>query len=322
MRCARVRKICAALPDVEERPSHGAPTFFYKGKKSFLMFHDDHHGDGRLAIWCAAPTGVQDQVVREEPTRFFVPAYVGYRGWIGVRLDVDVDWDEVAGVVRDAYCMVVPAEGRRRARRRLIAPPSRAHWLGGGPVRATMANPQKRRKAPSAMATMFPAEAPRSAASITLSARISRPAAAAANPRCAVRHLASSPSPAEVPPASRTVRRPRRRCGRRGVIARSGRAGAVALDRGALGGMVLQGRHDHRRRPEVGPEQLRHPPRHHPGDVLVAGVLAYANHAGPALLRDLQARFVGDDVVGVGEPEREHDRGRRDRVDDEGRERG
>jgi hypothetical protein len=104
----RVRKLCAALPDVEERPSHGTPTFFYKGKKSFVMFHDDHHGDGRLALWCHAPVGVQDLVVREEPKRFFVPPYVGYRGWIGVRLDVDVDWDEIAGVVRDAYCMVAP----------------------------------------------------------------------------------------------------------------------------------------------------------------------------------------------------------------------
>jgi hypothetical protein len=104
----RVRKLCAALPDVEERPSHGAPTFFYRGKKSFAMFHDDHHGDGRLALWCHAPVGVQDLVVREEPARFFVPPYVGYRGWIGVRLDVDVDWDEIAGVVRDAYCMVAP----------------------------------------------------------------------------------------------------------------------------------------------------------------------------------------------------------------------
>jgi hypothetical protein len=104
----RVRKLCLALPDVEERPSHGAPTFFYKGKKTFVMFHDDHHGDGRVALWCHAPAGVQDQVVREEPTRFFVPAYVGSRGWIGVRLDVDVDWDEVAGVVRDAYAMVAP----------------------------------------------------------------------------------------------------------------------------------------------------------------------------------------------------------------------
>jgi hypothetical protein len=103
-----VRATCLALPGVTERLSHGAPTFFVK--KSFLMFHDDHHGDGRLAIWCHAPTGVQDLVVREEPTRFFVPAYVGYRGWIGVRLDVDVDWDEVAGIVRDAYRMVVPAK--------------------------------------------------------------------------------------------------------------------------------------------------------------------------------------------------------------------
>jgi hypothetical protein len=105
---------------VEERPSHGAPTFFYKGKKSFVMFHDDHHGDGRLALWCHAPTGVQDLVVREEPERFFVPPYVGYRGWIGVRLDVDVDWDEVSGVVRDAYCMVAPktaVDALRRARR-------------------------------------------------------------------------------------------------------------------------------------------------------------------------------------------------------------
>ena len=56
---SRLRKICAALPDVEERPSHGAPTFFYRGKKSFVMFHDDHHGDGRLALWCHAGTGVQ-----------------------------------------------------------------------------------------------------------------------------------------------------------------------------------------------------------------------------------------------------------------------
>ena len=56
---ARVRTLCTALPDVEERPSHGAPTFFYRGKKTFVMFHDDHHGDGRLAIWCHAPEGVQ-----------------------------------------------------------------------------------------------------------------------------------------------------------------------------------------------------------------------------------------------------------------------
>jgi hypothetical protein len=74
------------------------------------MFHDDHHGDGRLAIWCRAAPGVQAQLVDEEPDRFFVPPYVGPSGWVGVRLDHDVDWDEVAAIVRDALVLVVPAK--------------------------------------------------------------------------------------------------------------------------------------------------------------------------------------------------------------------
>ena len=104
----RVRKICAVLPEVEERPSHGAPTFFFRGKKSFVMFHDDHHGDGRLAIWCRAEPGVQAQLVDEEPERFFVPPYVGHRGWLGVRLDVAPDWAELAQIAEDAYRCVAP----------------------------------------------------------------------------------------------------------------------------------------------------------------------------------------------------------------------
>ena len=72
------------------------------------MFTNDHHGDGRLAIWCAAPPGVQGLQVDAEPERFFVPPYVGYRGWLGVRLDVDVDWAEVAGICEDAYRSVAP----------------------------------------------------------------------------------------------------------------------------------------------------------------------------------------------------------------------
>lgn len=106
----RVRDVCSSLPDVVERPSHGAPSFFSRDKKTFVMFLDDHHGDGRLAIRCHAPAGVQHLLVTEEPDRFFVPRYVGHRGWIGVRLDRDVDWDEIAGIVRDAYRMVVPAK--------------------------------------------------------------------------------------------------------------------------------------------------------------------------------------------------------------------
>jgi len=105
---ARVRGACLALPEVRERLSHGAPTFFVRGKKSFVMFHDDHHGDDRLALWVAAAPGVQAEMVDEEPDRFFVPPYVGHRGWLGVRLDRDPDWDEIAGVCADAFRAVAP----------------------------------------------------------------------------------------------------------------------------------------------------------------------------------------------------------------------
>jgi hypothetical protein len=105
---ARLRKICLALPEVSERLSHGAPTFFIREKKTLVMFVDDHHGDGRLAIWAPAPPGVQEELVELEPDRFFRPPYVGPSGWIGLRLDRDVDWDEVAGIIEDAYRKVAP----------------------------------------------------------------------------------------------------------------------------------------------------------------------------------------------------------------------
>lgn len=104
----RVREICLALPEVSERLSHGSPTFFVRQKKTMVMFLDDHHGDGRLALWCAAPPGAQAAMVEAEPDRFFVPPYVGHRGWIGLRLDRDLDWDEVAGVAEDAFRRVAP----------------------------------------------------------------------------------------------------------------------------------------------------------------------------------------------------------------------
>ncbi|MCB1005120.1 MAG: MmcQ/YjbR family DNA-binding protein [Acidimicrobiales bacterium] len=103
-----VRAACLGLPEVQERPSHGAPTFFVRGKRSFVMFHDDHHGDGRLALWVAAAPGAQAEMVDEEPDRFFVPPYVGHRGWLGVRLDRQPDWFEVAGICADAYRQVAP----------------------------------------------------------------------------------------------------------------------------------------------------------------------------------------------------------------------
>jgi hypothetical protein len=68
----------------------------------------DHHHDDRLAFWCSAPPGAQDGLVRLDPDRFFVPPYVGHRGWLGVWLDVEVDWEEVAGIVTDAYRAIAP----------------------------------------------------------------------------------------------------------------------------------------------------------------------------------------------------------------------
>lgn len=104
----RLRSICAGLPEVTERISHGATAFFVRGKRALCYLQADHHGDGRLALVCPAPDGVQDEVLRAEPERFFRPPYVGHRGWIGVRLDVAVDWDEVAAVVIEAYRLVAP----------------------------------------------------------------------------------------------------------------------------------------------------------------------------------------------------------------------
>jgi len=110
----RLRQICAGMPEISERVSHGAVTFFIRGKRTLCYLTDDHHGDGCLALMCAAPPGVQEEMIRSDPERFFRPAYVGHRGWIGLRLDTAVDWDEVAGVVEEAYRCVAPVTLVRR----------------------------------------------------------------------------------------------------------------------------------------------------------------------------------------------------------------
>lgn len=102
----RLRVVCLGFPGAEEKLSHGSPTFF--AKKVFATFHVDHHDDGRVAIWYPAPEGDQGLMVDSEPDRFYVPPYVGHRGWLGMRLDVDPDWDEVAAAVEEAYRLVAP----------------------------------------------------------------------------------------------------------------------------------------------------------------------------------------------------------------------
>src|SRR5918999_660836 len=122
----RLRELCLALPETNERLSHGQPTFFVRDKRPFAMVLDNHHGDGRFAMWCAAQDGLQEMLVEADPERFFRPPYVGHRGWLGVRLDRGVHWNELAGIVEDAYAEVAPPKLVEGARRAVVAPGEQA----------------------------------------------------------------------------------------------------------------------------------------------------------------------------------------------------
>jgi hypothetical protein len=107
-----LRRICQGLPETTERLSHGEPGFFVRDKKLFVMLDQHHHGAEHLGFWCAAAPGAQEELIAEDPARYFRPPYVGHRGWVGVRLAAeglaDPDWDEIAEIVRDAYRQVAP----------------------------------------------------------------------------------------------------------------------------------------------------------------------------------------------------------------------
>lgn len=109
---AKVRTACLALPETSERPSHSGPAFFIRSKKCFVMFLNDHHDDGRLAIWCAAPDGVQAEMVETDPERFFRPPYVGHLGWLGVLLPGVAD-AELGAICREAFVTLAPQSLRR-----------------------------------------------------------------------------------------------------------------------------------------------------------------------------------------------------------------
>jgi hypothetical protein len=105
----RLRDICAAFPEVTERLSHGTPAWFVRDKKSFVwLWPNGHHDNDFPHLWCAAPPGAQQELIAGNPAVYFRPPYVGHRGWVGVRLDGEVDWDEVAEVCQDAYRAVAP----------------------------------------------------------------------------------------------------------------------------------------------------------------------------------------------------------------------
>jgi hypothetical protein len=118
-----LRAICRALPDVSERPSHGMPAWFVGSgtkQRQFAVFSNDHHGDGRIAMCCAAASGVQAMLVDSDPDAYYVPPYVGPAGWIGVRLDRGVARSQIAALVEAARDTVAAKAGATRA-----TPPAR-----------------------------------------------------------------------------------------------------------------------------------------------------------------------------------------------------
>jgi hypothetical protein len=107
-RLTRLREICAALPEAAGEQQGRHVGFAVRGRR-FAWYLDDHHGDGRIALVCKAGPGMTEGLAAAEPARYFVPAYVGARGWVGLRLDVgEVDWDEVGGLLTESYRLVAP----------------------------------------------------------------------------------------------------------------------------------------------------------------------------------------------------------------------
>ncbi len=100
----RLRAICLDLPEAVEKEAWGDPTFRIRDK----IFAMEKRGDGRVSVWCKAPPGSQEVLIGADPELFFVPPYVGHKGWVGMRLDREPDWDEVAWVVARSYRMIAP----------------------------------------------------------------------------------------------------------------------------------------------------------------------------------------------------------------------
>ena len=108
----RLSKICLALPEAvrEDKGDHAA---FLVRKKTFAYFLNNHHGDGIISVACKALPGENTALAAAQPERFYLPAYIGSRGWIALRLDRgEIDWEEVAELLKGSHRMVAP---KRRA---------------------------------------------------------------------------------------------------------------------------------------------------------------------------------------------------------------
>ena len=111
----KVRQLALSFPDTSERLAHGSPSFYVRDKLNFLVFSANHHQDGNISFWCAAPPGDQAALVEGNPKVYFVPPYVGHRGWVGVRVDQGAPWAELAEAITDAYRVRAPRSVRLAA---------------------------------------------------------------------------------------------------------------------------------------------------------------------------------------------------------------
>ena len=121
----RLISLCCSLPEAEAERA-GATHFAFKvRKKIFAYYSFDHHGDGVIALWCKAPPGERDRLVQESPSRYFVPPYVGPKGWVALRLDTArVDWNAVKELACVSHFLTAPASLRKLAEQARPARPS------------------------------------------------------------------------------------------------------------------------------------------------------------------------------------------------------
>lgn len=110
----RLRKLCLAFPEANERISHGEPTWFAGKGKVFAMLDNHHHGAEHLAVWLPQPRGVQERLLASDGERFFKPPYVGVNGWVGVVLDGKPDWKQLASLLRDSFVFVATKKLREQ----------------------------------------------------------------------------------------------------------------------------------------------------------------------------------------------------------------
>ena len=126
-RLARLNEICLALPLATHEYKH-AHVAFLVGKKTFAYYLDDHHGDGIVSLCCKVLAGENRLLASQDPERFYLPAYIASRGWVGLRLDrVTVNWAEVKELVHASYLQIAPNKPHTLTKRECMEKPTHLH---------------------------------------------------------------------------------------------------------------------------------------------------------------------------------------------------